>query len=365
MAAAFVLGGLASDAADVAATSYAEANELIGMGAVLALWWRRRAPLAIAALTFVAAAAAPMAAGAAVLGLFTVAAHHRGRFPVALVVLYVATGVIGTVAFPDEELGIAGAAGMGALLSLAAVGWGLAVRSRRELLASLAERAERAEADQRKRIAEARRAERTRIATEMHDALAHRLSMLSLQAGAVEFRPTAAPDDLARAAAVVRSSAHQALEELRIVIGVLRLADLVEPEAPPAATDVAPLVEECRAAGMRIDVVDDPLDAAALPPDLARHVYRIVQEGLTNARKHAPGAPVRLSVAGRAGDGVRIEVINPTHNATGAILAGGIPGAGVGLVGVRERVELLGGTLEHTTDDAGEHRLRAWLPWTT
>jgi hypothetical protein len=195
---------------------------------------------------------------------------------------------------------------------------------------------------------------------------------------------------------------------------VLRQEELAEASPPP--TDLAGLVEEARAAGTRIDVVDGtlgsldgldglgpgggdgvgdhgtdgdgspvalglggagdgdrPLDGlggdggdGVLPPDLARHVYRIVQEGLTNARKHAPGAPVRLSVCGRPGDGVSIEITNPVRNAAGASIAsagGAIPGAGVGLVGVRERVELLGGTLERSIDDPGTHRLRVWMPW--
>jgi signal transduction histidine kinase len=365
---ALLIGGLATDATDVATTAYADANDLIGAAAAGALWWRRRAPLAVATLTFVASAAAPMAAGASVLGVFSLAAHHRRRVPLALAVLYVSCGVVAVALFPDEDLGVLANVTTGALVTLTAVGWGLARRSRRELMASLAERAERAEADQHARVAETRRAERTRIAAEMHDVLAHRLSMLSLQAGAIELRPDSAPEDLARAAGAVRSGAHLALEELRAVIGVLRYDDLAD-TAPEARTDgadladLATLVAECRDAGMRIDVVDDPLDATALPPTLARHAYRIVQEGLTNARKHAPGAPVGLSVTSRAGDGACIEVTNPTRNSAGVPYAGTIPGAGVGLIGVQERVELLGGTLEHDTDDAGNHRLRAWLPW--
>jgi signal transduction histidine kinase len=363
---ALVVGGLATDATDLATTAYAEANELIGLAAAGALWWRRRAPLAVATLTFVAAAVAPMAAGASVLGVFSLAAHRRGRVPLVLAGLYVVSGVVAAAVFPDDDLGTAANAAAGALLTLAAIGWGLALRSRRELMASLAERAERAEADQHARVAEARRTERTRIAAEMHDVLAHRLSMLSLQAGAIELRPDSAPEDLARAAGAVRSGAHLALEELRAVIGVLRYDDLadVTPEAPTDLGHIADLVAECRGTGMRIDVVDGPLDATTLPPALATHAYRIVQEGLTNARKHAPGAAVRLSVTGRPGEGACIEVTNPTRNSVGVAYTATIPGAGVGLVGLRERVELLGGTLERTTDD-GHHRLRAWLPWPT
>ena len=102
------------------------------------------------------------------------------------------------------------------------IGWGLFVRARRELIDSLRERAERAEAEQRRRLEQAREAERRRIAREMHDVLAHRVTLLSLHAGALEFRPDAPPEEIAEAAGVIRASAHAALQELREVIGVLR-----------------------------------------------------------------------------------------------------------------------------------------------
>ena len=102
------------------------------------------------------------------------------------------------------------------------VGWGLFVRAQRELVLSLRERAERLEAEQRLRVEQAREAERRRIAREMHDVLAHRVSLLSLHAGALEFHPDASAEEVAEAAAVIRASAHAAMQELRDVIGVLR-----------------------------------------------------------------------------------------------------------------------------------------------
>lgn len=358
---ALFTGGLATDSTDVATGSYADINDVIGLAAVIALFWRRRAPLVVAGLTFVAGALAPLAAGAALVSVYTVAAIRPTRVAVVVAGVHVVSMVIGVIVFPDKDLGAFRGMLVGILFSVAALGWGLASRSRQELLAAFAERAERAESEQHARVAEAGRAERTRIATEMHDVLAHRLSMLSLHAGAIELRPSAAPEDLADAARVVRSSAHLALEELRTVIGVLRDDETPDLAPPPTATDLGALIEECRAVGMRIDLADTSLDAASVPAELGRHLYRIVQEGLTNARKHAPGTPVQLSVTGRAATGLSVEITNPCGRRSDS----GIPGAGVGLVGLRERVALAGGTIESGPDDAGSHRLHAWLPWPT
>jgi signal transduction histidine kinase len=96
-----------------------------------------------------------------------------------------------------------------------------------------------------------------------------------------------------------------------------------------------------------------------VPDGVGRSAYRIVQEGLTNARKHAHGTAVRVCVAGRAGTGLTVEVVNPLPAGRGA----GIPGAGAGIAGLSERAGLAGGRLEYGTTDAGEFRLSAWLPW--
>ena len=181
------------------------------------------------------------------------------------------------------------------------LGWGLFVRARRELVRSLREQAERA-GD------EARAAERRRIAREMHDVLAHRLSLLSVHAGALEFRPEAPPEEVAEAASVIRESARAALEELRGVIGVLREdsgESLTEPPQPTLA-DLPALVEESREAGMRITAQIELGDAAPAAA-AGRTAYRIAQEGLTNARKHAPGAAVTLTVEALDGD-LRVEI---------------------------------------------------------
>jgi signal transduction histidine kinase len=246
----------------------------------------------------------------------------------------------------------------------ALVGWGQLSQARQALLDSLRERARRAEAEQARHVAEARAAERASIAREMHDVLAHRLSLLATYAGALEYRPDAPPERLARAAGVVRAGVHQALDELREVIGVLRDDDLTTGARPmPGISDLAALIEETRDAGTRVDVTERIPRPEDLPGSLGRTAYRVVQEGLTNARKHAPGRPVRLLLDGRPGDRLLVELTNPVGPAFQAQQPLSGTGTGTGLIGLTERVRLAGGELDNMVGEDGEFRLRARLPW--
>jgi len=194
----------------------------------------------------------------------------------------------------------------------------------------------------------------------MHDVLAHRLSLLSVHAGALEFNPDAPPEEVAAAASVIRESARSALDELRGVIGVLRedgSSDSLTQPPQPTLADLDALVAESRAAGMRI-TAEIELGEATTSGAAGRTAYRIVQEGLTNARKHAPGAAVTLSVRARDGD-LRVQV---RSLAPVAVVAAPLPGAGTGLIGLAERVTLAGGELEHGVDPEGAFVLRARLP---
>lgn len=237
------------------------------------------------------------------------------------------------------------------------VGWGALAAARAAVITSLRERAERAEAEQGRRVAEARAAERAAIAREMHDVLAHRLSLLATYAGALEFRPDQPPERLSHAAGVIRSTVHQALNELRDVIALLRddpADDLARPV--PALSDLPSLLEESRAIGTPVELHND-VDAE-VPGTTGRTAYRVVQEALTNARKHAPGQPVRIALEGAPGNTLTIDVSNPIgHTST-------IPGSGTGLVGLTERVRLAGGQLDHRAT-ATEFRVSASLPWPT
>ncbi len=163
------------------------------------------------------------------------------------------------------------------------------IGSRRELLATLRERAVTAEAEQAARVAQARTAERGRIAREMHDVLAHRISLVTMHAGALTYREDLTAEEMRATAAVIQESSHQALVELRDVLGILRddPGDS-SPERPqPSAVDVPALLDEARASGMRIET-EDLVALDGIPETIGRTLYRVVQESLTNARKHAP-----------------------------------------------------------------------------
>jgi signal transduction histidine kinase len=311
--------------------------------------WPVRTAVALSVLVVLSPAATP----AATLGVLMVA--QRRRFPVAIDV-----GVVGVAAHVVQgQVRPAGGLSFGWWVVLvvvayaALIAWGALNQARWALLESLRERARRAEEERDRRVAEARAAERTRIAREMHDVLAHRLTLVATYAGALEYRPDAPAEQVAQAAGVVRAGVHQALEELRDVIGVLRTG--AEDSRPaPVFADVPRLVEEAREVGQRVTVVDRSEGA---PPDtVGRTVYRVVQEGLSNARRHAAGQPVTVELAGGPGAELRVHITN------GATVTGAGRSPGTGLVGLAERVELAGGRFEHEVA-GGDFHLRAWLPW--
>jgi signal transduction histidine kinase len=337
------------------------ADAALGGLACLGVWVRRRWPIGFAVAVCLLSLYSESAFGALVVALFTIAVHRRFAVLAAVTGGVVAALTLFGVVRPDAPADWASAV-LGLLVIAAVPAWGMFVRARRQLVLSLRDRAQRAESEQQLRVAQARQAERTRIAREMHDVLAHRISLLSLHAGALEYRPDAPPEEIARAAGVIRGSAHQALQDLREVIGVLREESADEPERPqPTLADLPDLVEESRRAGMRVRLDHRLADPSEVPAGVGRNAYRIAQEGLTNARKHAPGTTVDVIVDGAAGAGLTVEVRNPRP--VGEPHAPAIPGAGTGLVGLAERASLAGGRLEHGHTPAGEFRLWAWLPW--
>jgi signal transduction histidine kinase len=337
---------------------------VLGSLCSLAVWLRRRWPVGLAVAAGLVSVYATSAGGAALVALFTVAVHRRFAVVARIAAGYALVPFLTLLVRPDVPVGPWSQIVLGVVFALAVLAWGMFVRARRQ---SLRERAGRVEAEQELRVAEARQGERNRIAREMHDVLAHRLSLLSLHAGALELRPDAAPEEVARAAGVVRDSAYQALEDLREVIGVLRAGVDRSDETPerpqPTLADLPDLVDQSRRAGMtvRLDWQTDAL--SAVPAGVGRSAYRIVQEGLTNARKYAPDGEVAVTVRATPGDGVTVEIRNPCPMGTGGGTA--IPGAGIGLIGLTERAALAGGRLEHGPTPAGEFRLWAWLPWPT
>ncbi|MFD6176747.1 MULTISPECIES: sensor histidine kinase [unclassified Isoptericola] len=355
---------------------------LVGLGLLLL---RRRAPLTIALVLCAAATVSSLVVGAETIAVISLATTRRWWKVAVVGVVFVAAGRVHSSLHPyvtpesyDRWIELVGGAVMYALF----VWIGAYIGLRREHLVSLQERAETAEREQASRLAQARTAERTRIAREMHDVLAHRISLVAMHAGALAYRTDLPPEKVAETAAVVQDNAHAALAELREVLGVLRdpLAgegDAAAPPEPPQPSldDLAELFAEARANGADVRVegsVDDLAErTAGLGEAVSRHAYRIVQEGLTNARKHAPWAPVAVSVTGAPGDGLSVVVRNPVRSVGPVLEAPAPPPSGLGLVGLTERVELVGGRLSYgtTADPASRDGrgtafvLEAWLPW--
>ena len=337
------------------------ADLALGLTAYVLVWWRRRWPMAIASTITVFGLLSSTAAGPGVLAAVSLATRRRWWQLAVVGVANVVVSFVYSLIVPTSDNGHWWVDLLVVVvITVAILGWGAYIGSRRELLWTLKNRAERAEAEQELRTSQARANERARIAREMHDVLAHRISQISMHASALAFRTDLDADQMRASATIVQDTAHQALTDLRGVLGVLRDPESGEPlEAPqPTYRDVSSLVDAVRAAGLKISY-DDRLGATgeALPDVIGRTVYRIVQEGMTNAAKHAPGTTVQVVVSGSPAEGVTVELRNPL-----GVRAGSTPGSGLGLVGLTERAELRGGRLEGRREN-GAWVLRGWIPW--
>ncbi|MGI8329208.1 sensor histidine kinase [Actinomadura scrupuli] len=335
---------------------------IVGGLACLGLLLRRRRPVWLAlALILAGTLISSVAFGVTFVAVFNVALRRSWRVTAAVATVHLAPLLVlypldaATTRQYVEALVVV------VLLDAVLITSGMLVRSHRLLVRSLRDRARQAEEGQRLRVEEARLLERERLAREMHDVLAHRISLLAVHAGALEFRPGASAEET-RAAGVIRQCAYEAMEDLREVIGVLRESpDAQDQERPqPTLTALPALIEESVLADTPVTLDNRIGDLSTVPARIGRHAYRIVQEALTNARKHAPTAGVLVTVGGSDGAELTVEVRNALSP---AVAAERFPGAGAGLIGLRERVDLVGGRLEHGRTLGGDFRLRAWLPW--
>lgn len=354
----------------------------VGVAALALSFQRRRWPFFVALILAAATAVSAAAIGPAILAAVSFATHRKvGRIVVLGVLLVVAAltyshtqpisgqgglriTVSGNAGHPDSQsshgssvyLDLLGAV----LLTSGVLGWGMYLGSRRELLWTLRDRAESAEAERDLRVANARTTERARIAREMHDVVAHRISQVSMQSGAMAFRDDLDVDQLRAGAQQIQSQANLALAELRGVLGVLRDREshelLVQPQ--PTYSDVQTMITDSIQSGMSIEFHDLIGPDADLPETAGRTVFRIVQEGLTNARKHAPGALVRVELSGSREGGIEVLI----SNGLGFVGTPAAPGSGLGLIGLTERAELQGGRLEGRREGAA-FVLRGWIPW--
>lgn len=367
---------------------------VVGLAALVLVPFRHRAPLLIAVLVLAGSTVSTFAIGAAVLALVSLVTRRR---PIEIAIgsaVFLVSSIVGDRMFPDEESTPFWQVAVAALVFTALlVVIGIAIGQRRALVQSLRERAALLEREQRVREDRAREQERAHLAREMHDVLGHRLSLVALHAGALEYRGrTLSPDETVAAAGVVRAEAHSALTELRDVLGVLREPDdgattagaatsgdgttgaavgsgvaggsgaaggSVAAPPQPTLRDLPALLDEAHGSGAAVTAsIDD--GTADVPAAVGRHAYRVVQEALTNARRHAPGQPVEVTLRLVAGPSVLVRVTNP--------LPPGPPPEpattpGHGLRGLAERARLLGGSF-HAGADGDQHVVEAVFPWT-
>ena len=246
---------------------------------------------------------------------------------------------------------------------------GMYFEARRRLVVALTERAERAERERHLLAEQARAEERARLAGEMHDVVTHRVSLMVLQAGAL--RMTAADEATRQAAEELREAGCQALDELRDLVGILRTAG--DEDATPSTPGLAALVAESTGVGTPAELTEEG-DPALASPVVGRTAYRIVREALTNVRKHAPGARVSVQVS-YAESGVRLAVRNTAPPRPAPAWSGGTvseqaqaeaelsaTGSGLGIAGLRQRVELVHGTLRASGLPDGGFVVEATLP---
>ncbi|WP_133825065.1 sensor histidine kinase [Actinomycetospora succinea] len=338
------------------------AGGVAAAGVVLA---RRRAPVGSALVVYALAVPCTSAWLAGAVATFSLAVRRPWPTAAALGAFSLALGPLqGLLRLQSPESASWGSFAWAAGTTVVVVATGAAVRARHELMDSLVERAERAEREAALRADAARTAERTRIAREMHDVLAHRLSMVSLHAGALAHRRTASPDEIRDALEVVRAGAREALVDLRAILGVLRDPD-ADPSAPgevgtaaiapqPTLADLDRLVDGVRAAGTPV-TLHHGLDGVTVPDECGRTLYRITQETLTNAARHAPGRPVEVHLRTAEDGEVELDVSNPLPSA-----GAGPPGNG--LLGITERVELAGGRVLSRGPDHGRFRVAVRIP---
>lgn len=339
---------------DVPAATY-----LLLAASSIALLWRRSRPLAVMIATLGASVVWDVVglAGGPSLAIF-VSLYGVGRYTEKgrTALLALATALVLVVA--DDLIEGEPATVFGLSLAAVLLGWylGRRVRDRRDYLALLEERAAYLE---RERTAEAQRAvgeERNRIARELHDLVAHRVSLITVQAGAAQTVAATNPERAARAMRAVEEAGREALQELRQILGVLRADGSGETLAPMhGLADIPGLVAEMNDAGISVSLSADGVPDS-LPASVGLASYRIVQEALTNALKHAgpdPKAEVRL-----ASDRGLLTIEVTDRGSGGSPL----PGSGQGLVGMRERAALLGGTFDAGPRPDGGFRIIARLP---
>jgi signal transduction histidine kinase len=336
----------------------------VALGIGGALFWRRRAAVvvgvtvsgSVALYELVVREAGTVLIVPYLIAFYSIGAYTGRRRSLAGFGLTYAGTVLGLLADPDVR-DVAGNAVFVAIVAGSAWAGGVAVRINRARAAELADLAFQLERehDEKARLAVA--AERGRIARELHDVVAHGISVIAVQAGAGRHALGSDPRRAQAAFAAIEDTARQALAEMRHMLGLLRERDEPTTAAPlPGLADREKLIEQARADGLSVDVEVDG-EPRPLPAGVDLAAYRILQEALTNARKHAPGARTQVRIRYDI-SGLEIEVCNgapsPNSRPTSA-------GGGQGLIGMRERVALYGGKFEVGSLAGGGFSVKARL----
>ena len=333
----------------------------LGALAALSIWWTRRHPLLIGILVIIPGSIAISASAGTLTGVYRMGLLAPIVPGLIVTVLHIGTALPYHAIIPLPDLPWRVWVIMLPLLYAFPFSVGLLGRARRQVIAGLRDAAARDRQQYEQHLQTARQEERQQIAREMHDVLAHRISLMSVHAGALEYRVASntppSMEDLRQATRVIRESAYGAVDDLRDLLGLLRSDAAVSSTAPqPRLVDLDTLLAQAGAAGQRVDFTSDARPES-IRETTQRTAYRVVQEALTNARKYAPCATVTLRLEHR-GDRLGIRVCNPVP--PGVTAADPVLTTGNGLVGLDERVTLDGGTFHAGVVD-GEFRLEAIL----
>ncbi len=343
---------------------------ILGVGAAIPIAFRRTHPpqaaivSTLCTLTYWVADYPEAAVGPALLILtYSAAAHtatsERARKVGLFIGFALAAVLIAGVVFPEEDLSGLDAVANGVVFSTAWV-LGDNMRSRRDRIAEMQRQAVE---DEKNRQLEATRAierERAAIARELHDVVAHGLSVIVVQAAAARRVLHKSPEKADEALLAVEETGRTSLDEMRRLLGVLRSEDNGGERAPqPGLSDLEHLVEQVNGAGLQVEV-NVHGEARNLPPGIELSAYRIVQESLTNAIKHAGPARARVDLSFEPS---HLEVAVTDDGRGGAAgLADQQDGGGHGLLGMRERIESIGGTFLAGPKSGGGYQVTARIP---
>jgi signal transduction histidine kinase len=341
-------------------------NSALLLAAVVPLFWRRRAPLLSAGclgggivvdVVFVSSTAPFIGAFVPVLIAAYSLAAYEGSLWRSVAGLAALGAAVTTVAIAIPELGSVGDLAFNLFCVACAWALGRVARRTRGDAKALSRRAEDLERGREREAREAVELERGRIARELHDVIAHSVSLMGVQAAAAEQVLTIDPERAREPLRAIQGTAREAVDELRRLLGVLR-----EPQGggglspQPSLAALDSLAEQMRAAGLPVELRVEGAGAPGLSPGIELSAYRIVQEALTNALKHAGGAPATVVVR-HLPDVLEIEV---TDRGRGGVGGNGKPGHG--LIGMRERVALYGGVVSTGEAAEGGYRVHASLP---